>query len=139
MISSNFVEVFLRLSDFYTNNQKRLEMMKVEIKWFSKYLMQFVYYIFYVVMFSFNLLSLKDNDGSAVFLHIPRKSLVFFSITGIISSFLFTRTNLDCKNYIVTNLLNPIPPWEYGLYDPPRFFQNHSQTAFAKTSKLCEF
>ena len=27
-----------------------------------------------------------------------------------------------------------------GLYDPPpRFFQNHSQTAFAKMLKLCDF
>ena len=31
---------------------------------------------------------------------------------------------------------SPIQPLEGGLYEPPRFLQNHSQTALAKKLKL---
>ena len=46
---------------------------------------------------------------------------------------------LELLGRMINQAHNPIPPGG-GQYDPPpRFFQNHSQTASAKTSKLCDF
>ena len=51
----------------------------------------------------------------------------------------FSETTNSYLSFTITFSLTLFHPGGGSIWPPPRFFQNNSQTASAKTSKLCEF